>query len=459
MTLRAVGIRFMAYDALPEKYQGWFLSSDDALNRIWYAGAYTSQLNMIPPNTPDGGAQPVIFDGAKRDRLIWVGDIAQDIPTIADSLGSNGAELCDGLAGDLRRHATRIDLRCAAGASRRDRRPGLPDRRDLPVFDLLLDVLRLRRGVVLRGQRRPGLRPQGVVGHRGRARLQRRKRRPVDRPAHHQPARPGGLDWDLYDGPKTGAVTEFNALYYRDLLAGAQMARALGDDAQADTYASQAIALRQAIDTNLYDTATGVYDISTEKRGSIAEDANVAAVLYGVADSDRDAEILAKLKQLSVPPGSEPFSADTGYSTLVSPFIGGFDLQARFAAGDTADAYALMRREWTQMVSPGPQYTGAFSDFTPQGRCPTDRSAWRTAGQPAPRPRCRNMRSAHPVTPGYATWLVAPQPGDLRWAQGQVPTPRGPIDVRWTGDHGRFVLWLRAPAARQAPSLCPPLAT
>jgi hypothetical protein len=26
-----------------------------------------------------------------------------------------------------------------------------------------------------------------------------------------------------------------------------------------------------------------------------------------------------------------------------------------------------------------------------------------------------------------------------------VPTPDGPIDVHWTGDHGRFVLWLRAP--------------
>ena len=190
-----------------------------------------------------------------------------------------------------------------------------------------------------------------------------------------------------------------------------------------------------------------MYDISTEKRGSIAEDANVAAVLYGVADSDRDAEILAKLKQLWIPTGSEPFSADTGYSTLVSPFIGGFDLQARFAAGDTADAYALMRREWTQMVSPGPQYTGAFwENFTPSGAVSNGSISlahgWSTGPTSALSEYALGVR---PVTPGYATWIVAPQPGDLRWAQGQVPTPHGPIDVRWTGDHGRFVLWLRAP--------------
>lgn len=96
VTLRAVGIHFMAYDATPGKYQGWFLSSDDMLNRIWYAGAYTAQLNMIPAGSPDGGAAPVIFDGAKRDRLVWVGDIAQDVPTIADSLGSNGASYVTG---------------------------------------------------------------------------------------------------------------------------------------------------------------------------------------------------------------------------------------------------------------------------------------------------------------------------------------------------------------------------
>jgi len=447
VTLRAVGIRFMAYDALPEKYQGWFLSSDDALNRIWYAGAYTSQLNMIPPNTPDGGAQPVIFDGAKRDRLIWVGDIAQDIPTIAHSLGSNGADYVTGSLGIF--GATPPASIFGAPPAPPGEIGGLA----FPTGEtyqysisysmyFVSDVASYYEASAdLAFVRKEWSAIEGELAFNA-ANVD-----PSTGLLITNPPSPGGLDWDLYDGPKTSAVTEFNALYYHDLLAGAQMARALGDDAQADTYASQAIALRHAINANLYDTATGVYDISTEKRGSIAEDANVAAVLYGVADSDRDAEILAKLKQLWIPTGSEPFSADTGYSTLVSPFIGGFDLQARFAAGDTADAYALMRREWTQMVSPGPQYTGAFwENFTPSGAVSNGSISlahgWSTGPTSALSEYALGVR---PVTPGYATWIVAPQPGDLRWAQGQVPTPHGPIDIRWTGDHGRFVLWLRAP--------------
>jgi alpha-L-rhamnosidase len=36
-----------------------------------------------------------------------------------------------------------------------------------------------------------------------------------------------------------------------------------------------------------------------------------------------------------------------------------------------------------------------------------------------------------PIQPGYKTWLIEPQPGDLSWAEGRVATPYGPIAVRW----------------------------
>ncbi|MGH2886262.1 MAG: alpha-L-rhamnosidase C-terminal domain-containing protein, partial [Solirubrobacteraceae bacterium] len=244
-------------------------------------------------------------------------------------------------------------------------------------------------------------------------------------------------------------VTEFNALYYHDLLAGAELARALGDDDQADAYASQAAALRHAINTTLYDTSTGVYNISTEKRGTIGEDANVAAVLYGVAQSARAEKILAKLKQLWIPTGSEPFSPDTGYSTLVSPFINGFDVQARFAAGDTVDAYSLLRRVWGRMVTPGDQYTGAFwENYTPSGAVSNGSISlahgWSSGPTSALSEYALGIR---PLSPGFSTWSVAPEPGDLRWAAGQVPTPLGPITVRWQRSDRHFELWVTAPAS------------
>lgn len=449
LALRAAGIHFMAYDATPDKYQGWFLSSDDTLNRIWYAGAYTTQLNMIPANTPDGGPQPVIFDGAKRDRLIWVGDIAQDVPAISDSLGSNGADYVKGSLAIF-------------GANSPGSIFGAP-----PAPAGEIGGLAFPTGTVYQYSDSYSMYFVSDVAayyqHSGDLAFVREEWSAIKGELAFNaanvdpssglfitnPPSPGGLDWDLYDGPKTGGVTEFNALYYHGLLAGAEMARALGDDDQADAYASQAAALRHAINTTLYDTSTGVYDISTEKRGTIAEDANVAAVLYGVASATRAADVLTKLKQLWIPTGSEPFSSDGGYSTLVSPFINGFDVQARFAAGDTADAYSLLRRVWSQMVAPGNQYTGAFwENYTPSGAVSNGSISlahgWSSGPTSALSEYALGIR---PRTPGFSTWSVAPQPGDLRWAAGQIPTPHGPIAVRWHRSGRHFVLWVNAPAS------------
>ena len=48
VTLSGAGLNFRAYRAGPDKYEGWFISSDDQLNRMWYAGAYTAQMDMVP---------------------------------------------------------------------------------------------------------------------------------------------------------------------------------------------------------------------------------------------------------------------------------------------------------------------------------------------------------------------------------------------------------------------------
>jgi hypothetical protein len=47
-------------------YLGSFRCDDERLNRIWETGAYTVHLNM----------QEYLWDGVKRDRLVWLGDVA-----------------------------------------------------------------------------------------------------------------------------------------------------------------------------------------------------------------------------------------------------------------------------------------------------------------------------------------------------------------------------------------------
>ncbi len=51
-------------------YLGSFRCSDERLNRIWQTGAYTVHLCM----------QDYLWDGIKRDRLVWMGDMHPEIP-------------------------------------------------------------------------------------------------------------------------------------------------------------------------------------------------------------------------------------------------------------------------------------------------------------------------------------------------------------------------------------------
>ncbi len=60
-------------------YLGSFKCDDELLNRIWETGAYTVHLNM----------QEYLWDGIKRDRLVWVGDMHPEIMTINSVFGYN----------------------------------------------------------------------------------------------------------------------------------------------------------------------------------------------------------------------------------------------------------------------------------------------------------------------------------------------------------------------------------
>jgi len=60
-------------------YLGSFNCSDERLNDIWMTGAYTVQLNM----------QNYLWDGIKRDRLVWIGDMHPEVMTINSVFGYN----------------------------------------------------------------------------------------------------------------------------------------------------------------------------------------------------------------------------------------------------------------------------------------------------------------------------------------------------------------------------------
>lgn len=59
-------------------YLGSFVSDDKRLNKIWETGAYTVHLNM----------QQYLWDGIKRDRLVWIGDLHPEVMTVNTVFGN-----------------------------------------------------------------------------------------------------------------------------------------------------------------------------------------------------------------------------------------------------------------------------------------------------------------------------------------------------------------------------------
>lgn len=59
--------------------KGSFSSDNERINKIWDTGVYTVKLNM----------QDYIWDGIKRDRLVWIGDMHPEVMTINSAFGES----------------------------------------------------------------------------------------------------------------------------------------------------------------------------------------------------------------------------------------------------------------------------------------------------------------------------------------------------------------------------------
>jgi len=77
-TVPIVGVRgVLVYRDI--EYKGSFSCSDTLLNNIWETGAYTVHLCM----------QDYLWDGIKRDRLVWVGDMHPETMSILSVFGAH----------------------------------------------------------------------------------------------------------------------------------------------------------------------------------------------------------------------------------------------------------------------------------------------------------------------------------------------------------------------------------
>ena len=67
-----------------------------------------------------------------------------------------------------------------------------------------------------------------------------------------------------------------------------------------------------------------------------------------------------------------------------------------------------------------------------------------------------HVLGVRPTAPGFREVLIQPQPCDLSWADGTVPTPQGSIRVSWRRSADEFMLTIELPADTTAVVILPP---
>ena len=443
-------------------YRGYFDSSSDLLNRIWYAGAYTINMVQITPGTPGfapglTNTEPMVVDGAKRDRAIYSGDLMIEGPTLHTVFGGAGDAYAQGDLSDLAMHpATNADLLTPATGTAQTPgpMPGIcygPYSRGCLFYSAtyaMAFVTDLHTYFMNTGDA-AFVRHVWPLVEREIAWEQSQ----VD-PATGLFMTTSNDDDDWNTDAHQGEFTAASALYYASLADAATLATAIGATADATSYRALAAATRWAINAHLWDAKLGTYDASTTDRGFIVQDASVWPIAFGVASPAQAASILPRLASaLATPYGLRTAAATApGYTQLVSPYMGSFTALADFAGGRPDLGIALIEREWGWMIDHGPQGTDWEKIELPGGTLGRQTAGigdsaahgWSTGPTAALSEYILGIR---PVTGGYRTWLIQPVPESLRWASGQVPAAAGVIVSRWArGAHdSSFRLTVSAP--------------
>lgn len=380
--LKAVRAAFTYRDL---EYFGSFRCSDELINRVWKTGAYTVHLNM----------QNYLWDGIKRDRLVWVGDIYPETATVYSVFGSHPVI------------AKSLDFV-------RDETPlpgwmnGIPTYSMWWIINQYQYYLHSGDKAYLRGQKEYLL---GLIDQLSAY---------VDDAGRDTTDGFRFIDWP--SSPNKEAVDAgIQALHLLAAKAAEALCGALGCRKAAEKCHADAEKLRKCV---------------PDPNGCKA--AGALLVSAGLADAEKMNETLLSK------------NGAHGLST----FLGYFVLEARAAAGDVEGGLDLLRKYWGGMLRMGA--TTFWEDFdidwmkgashidrpVPEGKKDIHGEYGGYCYKGYRHSLCHGWASGptawlseqilgvHVEEPGCKTLRIAPQLGGLEWAEGTFPTPRGVVRIR-----------------------------
>lgn len=365
-------------------YEGSFNCSDQRLNDIWMTGAYTVHLNM----------QEYIWDGIKRDRLIWLGDMHPETSTISYVFGED-----ESVYSSLDLAVKQYPLPNYFNGMSAYSMWYLIMQYDWYMHFGNIDFLR-KHGDYIKGL-------VDLIDTK------------VDAEGNDELGGGRFLDWPSSPNEK-GVHSGYRALIVWAMNDAAKLCRILGDEPQAKK--AEAIVARlnkKIMPSNNLKQAEGLMAIAGLKS---AEDA-AKAILEG---------------------------GPKGFST----FYGYYMLQALAMDGKYAEAMDIISKFWGGMLDLGAttfwedfnldwvDNVGRIDEFVPAGKkdihgdfgayCyPGFRHSFCHGWASGPTAwMSQHVLGIEPLEPGCRKVSVKPHLGNLEWAEGTYPTPMGNIYVK-----------------------------
>lgn len=364
---------------------GSFNCSDDRLNKIWETGAYTVKLNM----------QDYLWDGVKRDRLVWLGDLHPEVMTVNNVWGAHD-----------------VVKRTLDFAKADTPLPGwmngfssysmwwLLINRDFYLHHGDLDYLRSNQDYI-----------RGLTAQLAEC---------VDANGEEQMTGVRFLDWPTSEMPDV-IHDGLQSLTYMTLKASLQIADWL-DDAEMRSIANECLARMDKFDVKRTDASQAIS--------------------------------LGLLAGISRNPGADCSKLLTNGINSFSPFYGYYAIEALAQNGETAKAIDMVSDYWGSMIDlgattfwedlnyPDTKNAARIDEIVPEGKYDihSQGGAYCYVGLRlslchgwAAGPTAwlqRYVLGVKPVEPGCKTVEVKPELGNLEFAEGTVPTPKGPLYVK-----------------------------
>ncbi len=364
-------------------YEGSFTCSDERLNQIWQTGAYTVHLCM----------QDYLWDGIKRDRLVWMGDMHPEIMTLNTVFGNQAV---------VQKSLDYV----------RDKTPSDDWMNGICSYSLWWIILQHHlyqwygdKAYLQEQQAYLKELLHTVMGNLDGSRENYKEGRFIDWPSN-----------DLPDVIHAG----LQALSVRALEAGADMAAWLGDAALQQECTETAGKLREYVpDTVGNSQAAALLSIQ------------------GMVDAEEASALILKN-------GPEKFTSFMGY----------YLLEALAKSGHYAEAMDLISAYWCRMLELGAttfwedfnfndaKNAGRIDEVVPEGKFDihADGGAYCYVGLRhsfchgwASGPTAwlsEHVLGIQPVGVGFREVRIEPHLGNLDWAEGTFPTPYGIISVR-----------------------------